>query len=64
MQSTKMVSKIPYNLWCQVFKYCTIKEFVALRETSKCLQKYADNYTDIYRRECLRIFVSDLQLFE
>ncbi len=56
--------KLPEILWYQIFKCFGIHEFVALRLVNKKLMEYANHYAEIYERECLRIFTSDLQLFE
>ena len=64
MQSDRSISKMPEILWYQVFKYCGIKDFVNVRAVCKSLKKYADIYADIYEKECLRIFTSNLQLYE
>ncbi len=64
MQINTSISKMPEILWCQVFKYCEIKDFVKLRAVCRDLKRHADVYTDIYERECLRLFTSGLQLFE
>ena len=58
------IKKIPEIMWFQVFKYFSIQEFVTMRQVNKELKECADNYADIYERECIRIFTSDLQLFE
>jgi len=54
---------MPEIMWFQVFKHLTIHEFVGLRLVSKKLREYVNNYTAIYKRECLRIFTTDLELF-
>jgi len=56
--------KIPEILWMQVFKYLTLKDFTRLRLVCKKLKEHADNFPDIYESECLRIFSSDLNLFQ
>lgn len=56
--------KLPEVLWFQVFKYLSIREFVELRLISKTLNEYIGNYADIYESECVRIFTSNLNLFE
>jgi len=63
MHNNSGVSKLPEVLWYKVFKFGTIKEFVRFRCVCKEFKAIADPYTDIYERECLRIFTSNLRLF-
>ncbi len=56
-------NRVPEVLWCQIFKYCELRDFVVLRLVSVRLKSRADNYTDIFERECLRLFTTDLPLF-
>ena len=58
-----VLSKLPEVLWILIFKFCNIKDFSNLRQVSKKLKLHADNYPDIYERECLRLFTTDLVLF-
>lgn len=64
MRASTSISKVPEVIWYQVFKYCGIKDFVNLRLVCRSLKKPADLYTDIYEKECLRLFTSGLPLFE
>lgn len=64
MKKDSSITRMPEILWCQVFKYLGIKDFVTLRVVCKELKKHSDSYTDIYERESLRIFTSDLELFK
>jgi hypothetical protein len=63
MHNNSEVSKLPEVLWHEIFKFETIKEFVTFRCVCKRFKGIADLYTDIYERECLRIFTSNLRLF-
>lgn len=63
MLTINKIAKIPEILWIQVFKYCDIRDFLKLRLISKVHKEFADKYADIYERECLRLYTSDLQLF-
>ena len=63
MKKNSSIIRVPEILWYQVFKYLGIKDFVVIRAVCKDLKKHSDNHTEIYERECLRIFTSDLELF-
>ncbi len=62
--ASTIFKKIPEILWYQVFKCFGIHEFVKLRLVNRKLSDYANHYAEIYERECLRIFTSNLPLFE
>ena len=64
MLSTSSLAKVPEILWFQVFKYCEISDFVQLQKVCRRLTEHATHYTEIYERECLRIFTSGLELYE
>ena len=55
--------KLPEILWIQIFKYLFIEDFNAIRLSCRRLKLYTDHYPDIYERECLRLFSSELNLF-
>lgn len=64
MENDSAITRMPQILWYQVFKYLDIKIFVVLRAVCRKLKLNSDSYTEIYQRECLRIFTSDLELFK
>lgn len=63
MEKTGLINGVREDVWCQVFEYLDIKDFLKLRIVCSHLKNAADSYTEIYERECLRIFSSDLSLF-
>lgn len=54
---------VPEIMWHQIFKNLTIHDFVNLRLVSHKLREYVNRFMEIYKRECVRIFTSDLDLF-
>ena len=65
MKSTSAaIKRVPEIIWYQVFKYFEIHEYVRLRLVSKKMLEYANHYAEIYEKECVRIFISELSLFE
>lgn len=63
MKKTGLVGGLGEDVWIQVFECLEINDFLKLKAVSKDLKALADSYTEIYERECLRIFSSDLNLF-
>ncbi len=58
------VTGLPEIIWCQVFKYFQIDTFLAVQRVCKKFKEHTDNYADIYERECLNTYTSNLRLFD
>jgi hypothetical protein len=63
MKKTGLISEVVEDVWTVIFEYLEINDFLKLRVVSKHFKNSTDSYTQIYERECLRIFSSDLSLF-
>lgn len=63
MLKTTSAITIPEVIWSQVFKYLEIKTFLQLQAVCKKMKEYTSNHTEIFERETIRIYTSDLQLF-
>lgn len=61
--SCHSLNAMPEIMWHQIFKDLSIQDFVKLRLVSHKFKEYVTHFMDIYKRECLRIFTSDLELF-
>lgn len=57
-------TKMPEVLWIKAFKYLTIQDFLSTRLVSRTLKTYADSCPEIYERECVTRFTSDMAAFE
>jgi len=63
MKKAGLVNEVTNEVWTVIFEYLEIKDFLKLGAVSKHLKNSTESYTQIYERECLRIFSSDLTLF-